>query len=357
MYLIYSQISITAIMKCLTTLSFITSVLAASRTSAPSGCLIVRKSPSSGQYGTIQSAVNALSTTSTNNQCVFIDQGTYNEQVLVSDRKAQLTIYGYTADTSGYAGNKVTITGNKSQADGLNNDETGTLRVKATNFKLYNVNVANTYGKGSQAIAVSAYADSGYYGCAFTGYQDTLLSNVGYQLYSKCLIQGATDFIFGQKASSWFEKCDIRVVSASIGYITGKSTSLRSDMQLTMPANGRQSSSDTSYYVFNNCDIAAASGNSVTNGAYYLGRPWREYAQVVFQKTSMSAVINSAGWRIWNTGDERTSNVLFGEYSNTGVGASGTRASFSKKLSSAVSISTILTGAYASKGYYDASYM
>ncbi|KAF4978216.1 hypothetical protein FZEAL_5377 [Fusarium zealandicum] len=329
-------------MKLFATLSFVTAALAASRTSAPSGCLTVRKSPSTGQYGTVQAAVNALSTSSTSAQCIFIDQGTYTEQVLVPARKAQLSIYGYTTDTGSYSGNKVTITGKKSQADGLNNDETAPLRIKSTNFKLYNVNVANTYGKGSQAVALSAYADSGYYACAFTGFQDTVLSQSGYQLYSRCLIQGATDFIFGQQASSWFEKCDIRVVSNSIGYIT---------------ASGRESSSSAAYYVFNNCNIAAASGNSVANGAYYLGRPWREYARVVFQKTSMSAVINPAGWKIWNTGDERISNILFGEYSNTGAGASGSRASFSKKLSSAVSISTILTGSYASKGYYDASYM
>ncbi|OHW99983.1 pectinesterase, partial [Colletotrichum incanum] len=257
-------------------------------------------------------------------------------------RTAQLTIYGYTADTSSYAGNKVTITAKKSQADGLNNDESGTLRVKAKNFRLYNVNVANTYGKGSQAVALSAYADSGYYGSQFTGFQDTVLSQQGNQLYSKCLIQGATDFIFGQKALAWFEKCDLRVVTNSIGYIT---------------AHGRTSASEKSEYVFNNCNIAAASGNTVSNGAYYLGRPWREFAQVVFQKTSMSGVINSAGWKIWNDGDPRTSSVLFGEYQNSGIGSQGTRASFSKKLGSAVSISSILGSSYTSAGYYDASYM
>lgn len=146
-------------MKIFATLNFVTAVLAASRTTAPSGCITVKKG---GQFGTIQSAVNSLSTTASGSQCIFIDQGTYNEQVLVSARNAQLTIYGYTTDTSGYAGNKVTITAKKSQADGLNNDGTATLRVKAANFKLYNVNVANTYGQGSQAVALSAYADSGY---------------------------------------------------------------------------------------------------------------------------------------------------------------------------------------------------
>lgn len=194
--------------------------LAASRTTAPAGCITV----GSGGYSTIQAAVNSLSTSASGTQCIFIKPGTYKEQVLVSARSAQLTIYGSTTDTTGYAANSVTITGSKSQADGLSNDETATLRVKAANFKLYNVNVANTYGKGSQAVALSAYADSGYYASVFTGYQDTLLANTGKQLYAGSLIQGATDFIFGQNAAAWFEDSDIRVVSASLGYITGRSS-------------------------------------------------------------------------------------------------------------------------------------
>jgi pectinesterase len=103
--------------------------------------------------------------------------------------------------------------------------------------------------------------------------------------------------------------------------------------------------------------VAAASGNSVSNGAYYLGRPWANYARVVFQKSSLSAVVNSAGWRIWNTGDERTDHVFFGEYGNTGTGASGTRASFATKLTAAVQIGSVLGSGYASAAYYDASYM
>ncbi|KAK3316226.1 pectin lyase fold/virulence factor [Apodospora peruviana] len=314
------------------------------RSAPPSGCLTVSRSAGSGsgQYTTIQAAVDALSTTSTAAQCIFINPGTYKEQVLINARQAQLTIYGSTTDTSGYGKNTVTITGNKSQADGLNNDQTATLRIKAKGFRLYNVDVENTYGKGSQAVAMSVGADSGYYGCSFRGYQDTLLADNGTQIYARCLIQGVTDFIFGMHAPAWFERCDIRVLTSSIGYIT---------------ASGRQSSTDPNYYLFNNCTVAAASGNSVANGAFYLGRPWREYSRVVFQRTSMTAVINPAGWRVWNTGDERTSNVFYGEYGNTGAGASGTRAPFATRLSSAVSMATVLGSGYASGGVYDSSYM
>lgn len=188
--------------------------LATSRTSAPSGCSTVASS--GGDYTTVQDAVDAAS----EGGCIFLDEGTYSEQVLVET--ASLTIYGYTSDTSSYSGNGATITDGLSQDDGLSDDETGTLRVHAADFKLYNVDVVNSRGEGSQAIALSAYDDSGYYGCSFQGYQDTVLTESGNQLYANCEFVGATDFIFGQESMAWFENCDLRVLEASLGYLTGK---------------------------------------------------------------------------------------------------------------------------------------
>ncbi|KAJ4419055.1 hypothetical protein N0V82_005178 [Gnomoniopsis sp. IMI 355080] len=313
-----------------------TAVLAASRTSPPSDCLHVAKS--GGQYTTVQAAVDSLSTSSQTAQCIFIDQGTYTEQVNVVARSAPLTIYGYTSDTSSYAGNKATITFNANAQEAGSNDASGTFRVSTANFKMYNVNVMNTY-TASQAIALSAYASSGYYGCHFYGFQDTVLANRGNQYYEKCQITGATDFVFGRSGVAWFEACDLRVRQGG-SYIT---------------ANGRQSSTDPSYFVFNKCSIAAASSESVPAGSYYLGRPWGNYARVVFQNTVMSSVVNGAGWSEWN-GSSDVQNVYFREYGNTGDGASGTRVAWAGKLGAAVSISSILGSDYASQGYYDASY-
>lgn len=310
----------------------------AGRTSPPAGCLSVG---GSATYKTVQSAVNALSKTSTSAQCIFIAKGTYNEQVYIQQLKSALTLYGETTDTSGYAGNTVTITQKKSQSDGVDNDNTATLRAWTTNLKVYNINLVNTRGSGSQALALSASAgNQGYYGCQFKGFQDTILAQTGAQIYAKSYIEGATDFIFGQNGQAWFDGVDIRVLAASLGYIT---------------ANGRSSASNPSYYVINKSTVAAKSGASVPSGAYYLGRPWGNYARVVFQNTNLSNVINGAGWSKWNTGDDRTDHVEFGEFANAGAGASGSRASFSKKLSSAVSIATILGSDY--KNWVDASYL
>ena len=210
----------------------------------------------------------------------------------------------------------------------------------AENTKFYNINIKNSYGEGSQAIALSAYnTQQGYYGVGFSGYQDTLLAQTGNQVYGKCYIEGAVDFIFGQHARIWIDSSDIRV-SAGGGAIT---------------ANGRSSSSDVSYYVINESSVAASTSSTAGSGTVYLGRPWSEYARVCFQNTVLSDIINSAGWEIWSTSTPNTADVTFEEYGNTGAGASGTRASFSTILSSAISISTILGSSYTS--WVDTSYL
>lgn len=199
-----------------------TGALAASRTSAPEGCVSVNHD-GSAEYTSIQAAVDTFSNKTYDAQCIFIYPGNYSEQVFVPWRAAQFTIYGHTEDTSDYVGNTVTITGKKSQALNITNDQTATLRVHSPDFKLYNVNVENTYGEGWQAVAVSAQEDSGYYGCQFWGYQDTLLAEHGRQVYAKTLIAGATDFIFGKTSLAWFQNVDIRVIPpvSTQGYITG----------------------------------------------------------------------------------------------------------------------------------------
>ena len=139
----------------LSTLSCAAVVAAGSRTSAPSGALVVG---GDGSYSTIQDAVDALDTSSSTEQSIFINPGTYNEQVYVQELSGPLSIYGYTSDTASYSANEAVISASGSQADGSNDDETATLRIWTSNVKVYNLNVENTYGEGSQALALSASA-------------------------------------------------------------------------------------------------------------------------------------------------------------------------------------------------------
>ncbi|PWY85876.1 pectinesterase pmeA [Aspergillus sclerotioniger CBS 115572] len=325
----------------LSSIIFATTALAASRMTAPSGAIVVAKS--GGDYSTVSDAVAALSTTSTETQTIFIEEGSYDEQVYVPALKGKLIIYGQTEDTTTYTENLVNLTHAIALADVSDDDETATFRNYAAGSAVYNLNIANTCGQAChQALAVSAYgSEQGYYGCQMTGYQDTLLAQTGYQVYAGSLIQGAVDFIFGQHARAWFHDCDIRVVEGPTS--------------ASITANGRSSESDTSYYVIHKSTVAAADGNDVPSGTYYLGRPWSQYARVLFQKTSMTDVINSLGWTEWSTSEPNTENVTFQEYGNTGAGAKGTRASFSEKIDEPVSISTILGSDW--EDWVDTSYI
>jgi pectinesterase len=211
-----------------------------------------------GSYLTVSEAVEALDITSTEVQSIFVLPGIYKEQVLIPRMAGALVLQGSTCDAMSYEDNEVTITQATAQKDlpaevtTGRNDLTSTMRFKASNVKVYNINIANTAGNVGQAVAATIDGtDYGFYGCNFTGYQDTLYANKGRHLYAQSYINGAVDFIFGSTAMAWFESCDIETVGK--GCIT---------------ANGRNSEENPSYYVFN--DARVFGGNKA--GSSYLVR-------------------------------------------------------------------------------------
>ncbi|KAI0091555.1 pectin lyase-like protein [Irpex rosettiformis] len=291
-----------------TTCTLLTQVLALS--SPPSGAITIGPN---GKYAKISDGLADKSSS-----VYFIYAGTYKEQVNIT--RPNLKIYGETQVPLSYSGNTVTITNNIPASIAGSNDLSGTVRVEAANVSLYNLNIANTVGAGTdkQAIALSVQEGQfGAYGLKLTGYQDTLLANVGSEFYGNCWIEGATDFIFGMRASIWITHSVINTVAS--GWIT---------------ASGR-SSDDANWYVIDHSTIQGT-------GTAYLGRPWRDYARVVFQNSVLNSNVPSAGWSIWNTGTPQTDHVTFAEYNNSGAGAAGSRASFATKLSAPVSITTVL---------------
>jgi pectinesterase len=166
------------------------------RITPPRGALVVDISTKiPGSYPNISAAVTALRNTSSP-QTIYIAPGTYAEQVYVPPLAGPLVVQGYTKDARSWKDNRVTITGNLSrQTPGLvNNDATATVRLWTPNVKLYNLDVANTFGEaatGGQALALSAQnTNQGFYGCKFTGYQDTVYANEGRQVYAKSFING-----------------------------------------------------------------------------------------------------------------------------------------------------------------------
>ncbi|KAB5593614.1 Pectinesterase [Ceratobasidium theobromae] len=293
--------------------------------SPPAGAITVGKG---GKYPTLSAALK-----DTSSNVYFVFAGSYKDQAVID--RPNIKVYGQTSNPQDltYVSNQATITNNVPASAAGSNDLSGTVRVLATGVSIYNLNIANTYGKPvshAQAIALSVQAGQfACYGCSLTGYQDTLLANKGTQFYGKCFIEGAVDFIFGQTASIWITGSRLNTIGD--GYIT---------------ASGR-STDDSNYYVINNSTIAGI-------GKQYLGRPWRNYARVIVQETKMGNHIAPEGWSKWSDATANTEHITFGEYANTGSGSwKAGRASFATKLTRSVPISGVL----GSTTWIDRAYM
>ncbi|KAH7333588.1 putative pectinesterase precursor [Rhizoctonia solani] len=299
------------IFKALALLSAITSGLCAS--SPPLGSITV------GPGGTYSTLSDALQDTSSD---VYFVYGTsIKERVVIT--RPNITIYGQTSDESTYLQNQATIYNNIPASTAGSNEASATVSIRgsATDVKLYNLNIANTYGRGSQAIALSIdSARFGAYGVNLTGYQDTLLTSNGLHFFSKGYINGATDFIFGMKSSIWITQSTIETIAT--GWIT---------------ASGRLSD-DPFYYVIDRSDIIGI-------GTQYLGRPWRNYARVIFQNSVLGSQIQPAGWSAWGTTNPMTDHVFYGEYNNTGPGAwNPSRAPFATNMTEGLTLDTVFGG-------------
>jgi pectin methylesterase-like acyl-CoA thioesterase len=155
------------------------------RVTPEKGAVVVDNSasPYPGSFSTVQGGVNALNTTTTTPQSLFVFPGTYVEQVYIPRLKSNLTVQGYTCNSKGYEHNTATITYNLALINTTSDDKTATLRQWNPNTKVYNMNIVNTFGhipKNGQNLAVSAETTGqGYYGCQLIGYQDTLLAETG----------------------------------------------------------------------------------------------------------------------------------------------------------------------------------
>ncbi|KIJ49227.1 carbohydrate esterase family 8 protein [Sphaerobolus stellatus SS14] len=280
------------------------------RTSPPPGAVVVRQNTTiAGEFSTITDAVNSIPSDGTN-RSIFVFPGTYAEQVFIN-RTGPLILYGYTKNGNRYDDNTVLITHNASLATGAASDDlTGTLRIHKDDFTMYNINLQNTFGKAStngQAIAIAAYGNRlGFYASQFLSYQDTLYANQGTQVYGKSYIEGAVDFIFGREGLAYFEGNTISSIGP--GCIT---------------ANGRETN-DTGIYLLNrNKLVLGSTALTGTSGNVFLGRPWGDFARVVFKHTEIGAQLNPALWSIWDPGDNRTDNVLFATSQNRGPGSEG----------------------------------
>jgi len=251
----------------------------------------------SGDFTSIQAAIDACKAFPDQRVTIHLKNGIYREKVVVPSCNTSLSIIG---EDPG----KTIITWddhfNKINRGRNSTFYTWTLKVEADDFYMENVTVENSAGPVGQAVALHVEGDRCVFmNCRILGNQDTLYTagQNSRQMFSGCTIEGTTDFIFGA-ATAYFEKCIIH--SKSDSFITAASTP-----------------KDKPYgYVFLQCRLTAADGVKKV----YLGRPWRDYAKTVYLQCEMGAHIIPEGWSNWG-GTQRDRTAFYAEFGNTGPGA------------------------------------
>ena len=291
----------------------------------------------SGNYKTIQEAVNAVRDLGQQQVTIHIKKGIYHEKLVIPSWKTKISLVGESADNTiitnnDYSGKAVPGGKDAYGKEKMSTYTSYTVLVQGDDFHAENLSIANTSGRVGQAVALHVEADRcTFINCRLLGNQDTLyLAKANSrQYYQDCYIEGTTDFIFGE-ATVVFERCTIKSLTNS--YITAAATTPRQ-------AFG---------FVFFDCKLIADIG--VTKE--FLGRPWRPHAKTVFINTEMGAHILPEGWNPWK-GDvmfpDKEKTTFYAEYGSKGAGSNiSKRVVWSKQLTKSVkqyTLKNILSGA------------
>ncbi|MET9686000.1 pectinesterase family protein [Streptomyces coeruleorubidus] len=295
---------------------------AAASTKAAAATTLTVAKDGSGQYTTVQAAVNAVPANNPSRVVIAVKPGTYRETVKVPSNKPHVTIQG----TGGSRKDTTIVYNNASGTPKPGGGTYGTggsatVAVEADDFQARNLTISNDFDEkanqqlsGHQAVALRTAADKVFLdGIIVSGDQDTLLldtaakDRLGRVYVSNSYVVGNVDFIFG-RATAVVDRSVItlkkRWDGTSAGYVTAPSTAANRKGIL----------------------IANSTVNGdVSGGSFYLGRPWHAGGdasldpQTTVRNTSLSAAIKSTPWTdmsgfSWK--DDR-----FAEYKNSGAGA------------------------------------
>ena len=186
----------------------------------------------SGDYATIQSAVDAAPENRREPWLIFVKNGSYREQVIIPETKTYIHLIGQDKDKTiihhllnvggkpeeGTAPEKTaywkhSVHNPSSEVYKL---EGSVVYVKGAHFYTENISYLNDWGvdsqNGPQALAMSSQADcAAYNNCIFRSFQDTWMTSRtdSHRLYAKdCWIEGAVDYFYGS-GDALLENCTL----------------------------------------------------------------------------------------------------------------------------------------------------
>ncbi|KAF8014264.1 hypothetical protein BT93_H0184 [Corymbia citriodora subsp. variegata] len=279
---------------------------------AASSLGIIRVDPSgqSGNFTTVQSAIDAIPEDNKHWVCIYVKEGTYREKVHIPENKPFIIL-------KGRGKRKTEIVWDDHETIVQSPTFTslaGNIVVKSISFRNSYNNPVNDNPRTPAVAAMISGDKSYFYRVGFWGMQDTLWDVEGRHYFKRCTIQGAVDFIFGA-GQSIYEGCSISVIGNALsaglsGYIT---------------AQGREGQNDPNGFVFKHCNVFGF-------GRALLGRPWRAHARVLFYYSNFTKVVDPLGWDAWSfVGQEH--QLTLAEFGCFGPGADlSRRVSWETKL-------------------------
>jgi pectinesterase len=275
---------------------------ATASTSVPVGKTVVVAADGSGDYKTVQEAVDAVPANNATRFVIRIKAGKYEGQVIVPKNKPNVVFEGGGVE-------KTILSWSHNDADpeapGTHFFNPG-VHIQANDFRAANLMVENTAGDRGQALALLVSGDrAAFENCRILGWQDTLLLESGRQYFKDCYVEGRVDFIYGA-GTAVFDRCEIH--SKNGGYVTAASTPQEAPYG----------------FVFLNCKLTGDATPWVDpTGAIApkvwklpnarLGRPWRPYASVTFINSEMGDHIMPEGWNNWGK-VENEKTARYAEY-------------------------------------------
>lgn len=233
-----------------------------------------------GDYTTIQAAIDAAPTNRTQPWLIFIKKGVYKGHHDIPVNKPYLYLIGQGRNLVSISDDRLSGVGNDYKVN-----EGATLTANSDNLYFEGINFVNSYGveknDGPQALALYTIGDRIVLNkVGLLSYQDTWLTTTkpNNRHYIKdSWIEGAVDFIYGQ-GNVYLDQDTINIVRKSGGWIVA-------------PNHSKET---TWGYVFMN-NVITAPGNPAET-TVWLGRPWHDTPITLFINTRSYVTIPAAGW-------------------------------------------------------------
>ncbi len=262
----------------------------------------------SGDYNSIQQAVNAAPDSLSTPYLIFIKNGDYEEQVVIPATKPYIHLIGQNKEQT-IIHLKLNVGGRPDNLEeefwkySVHNPESKNFElegsvvvVKAPHFYTENISYINDYGvyaqNGPQALAMKSHADcAAFNNCIFRSFQDTWMTTTKdheRHYVNNCWIEGAVDYLYGGG--------DVLVENSTF-------YNVRSGSVIVAPCH----SASLYGYVIRDCVI---DGNEqAADGSQLLGRPWHNTPKAQFVNTEMRIPLAPEGWA-----DMGTAPTLFAEF-------------------------------------------